>query len=471
MKKTRFFILFRTLTEKEIRDFEFFVLNLYKRQKKAVTVFKVIKHYWDKSPNDELEKEKILRHRHIKALSLNSKGFSNLLSDLYQMLEEFLILEKLKSNSVVERDLLMLQVLKERKADKLFFQKTKALGNKLGGKGKISARDYLSKFELDFFHFFHIGTQKMQSKIPSLDTGLANLDAFYIITRLKYICELLNRSKILQQKYTPKETKEFIQYCRRYRKQAGVISQIYLLAYEVLCYEKESTFIRLQNLFRKHITALTREDQSIILGYLINFAIEKSQEQPNVYYRKIFALYNIALQQDLIVENGIISSSSFLNISNVAAQRRAFNWLKDFMNEYSPYLLEHLRSEVLAISQAYEAYERGHYPKVVSYLSKLKYATQIDFALRIKPLLVRALWEMYGDDDPVRDAIKAFELYLLRNRVISRKTIKGYLNFIKFIKKLLRKRKPNTEQLLLDLESQKNIYYKLWLKEQVIKLK
>ncbi|MEO1410511.1 MAG: hypothetical protein AAFW73_11565, partial [Bacteroidota bacterium] len=173
-----------------------------------------------------------------------------------------------------------------------------------------------------------------------------------------------------------------------------------------------------------------------------------------------------ALEQDLIVEDGIISSSSFINIATVSTQLGEFTWFNEFVSTYQIYLPQRIRPEVLQICFAQEAFERGRHKMVLDYLKQVKFATRIDFALRVKALTLRAQWELLGNDETVRATLNAFEMYLRRNKEINEHTLKAYLNFIRFAKKLFRKNTKDWAQLVREIERQKVIYFKYWLVEK-----
>ena len=73
---------------------------------------------------------------------------------------------------------------------------------------------------------------------------------------------------------------------------------------------------------------------------------------------------------------------------------------------------------------------------VLDYLKQVKFATRIDFALRVKALTLRAQWELLGNDETVR------------------------------AKKLFRKNTKDWAQLVREIERQKVIYFKYWLVEK-----
>ncbi|MEL6626458.1 MAG: hypothetical protein AAFQ92_13085 [Bacteroidota bacterium] len=466
MKKTKLITLLRTLDDKEMKDFESYLTNLYRRQAKAITVFKFIKRQWNRILAGELTKEEALKYQSVKALDIKAKGFSNVLSTLYLFLEEFLILNKIKSNPSGDRDFQMIHILKERKLNHLYQQRIKSLNKTLDKKTNENTWNRLKKFQLNHLHFFYTGTSKMKLTIDSLDAAMDNLDLFYGLTKLKYLCEIINRSNILQQSYNLERMESAVGYCRLFKKEIGRIADIYLLAYELLREGLEETFAKLRDLYRKNIGALSKEDQSIILGYLINFTIAKVQEKPKLYYGQTFALYKLALEQDLIVEDGIISSSSFINIATVSTQLGEFTWFNEFVSTYQIYLPQRIRPEVLQICFAQEAFERGRHKMVLDYLKQVKFATRIDFALRVKALTLRAQWELLGNDETVRATLNAFEMYLRRNKEINEHTLKAYLNFIRFAKKLFRKNTKDWAQLVREIERQKVIYFKYWLVEK-----
>ncbi|MEO1410085.1 MAG: hypothetical protein AAFW73_09380, partial [Bacteroidota bacterium] len=275
MKKTKLITLLRTLDDKEMKDFESYLTNLYRRQAKAITVFKFIKRQWNRILAGELTKEEALKYQSVKALDIKAKGFSNVLSTLYLFLEEFLILNKIKSNPSGDRDFQMIHILKERKLNHLYQQRIKSLNKTLDKKTNENTWNRLKKFQLNHLHFFYTGTSKMKLTIDSLDAAMDNLDLFYGLTKLKYLCEIINRSNILQQSYNLERMESAVGYCRLFKKEIGRIADIYLLAYELLREGLEETFAKLRDLYRKNIGALSKEDQSIILGYLINFTIAK----------------------------------------------------------------------------------------------------------------------------------------------------------------------------------------------------
>lgn len=457
--------LLYSLEETELKEFQFFLSKQHSGQKQALHILKHICAHLQKIKLNKIGKQDILNSRPIKKFNLSDKGFSNILSKLYHLLEEFLILKIIRKNQSYERDMHMVQIFRERKLDKLHFKKIELLKDDLDKEAEANASNILKKLKLNHAHFFHISTEKLNPELNTLELAHQNLDEFYSISKLKYICETINRSNILQKEYDAEAIQTIVDYCKSLNTKDSILFKLYLTAYELLQFRDEQVFQRLKDLFLKHVDTISIEDQSILIGYLINFAILKIQENISSYYKIIFTLYKTALQKNLIVENGFIPVTSFLNIVNVAAKLGEFDWANDFIEGQQQFLSETSKENIVKTCLAQIEFEKPDFDAALKHLITVNFKNQIGLSFNVKALTLRTLYEIDGNKPTVHDNAKAFENYIKRNDKMSKQILDAYLNFIRFTKKLLRNN-LDVDKYLSELKSQRTIYFKEWLHEK-----
>jgi hypothetical protein len=187
----------------------------------------------------------------------------------------------------------------------------------------------------------------------------------------------------------------------------------------------------------------------------------------------LFELYQLGLAYDLIIENNQISSVTYSNIVSIGSSLQAFEWVEAFMDKYYNYLEEDIREDTGALCLALFHFNKKEYDQAVKTLLGFSFLDMLNL-LKARCLLIRIYYEQFLLDDTLGefliDQATAFEKFIRRHKKISANKSGAYLNFIKFIKKLVlyQLRNEDHDELRQALGEQPSIMYREWLLEKMM---
>lgn len=186
--------------------------------------------------------------------------------------------------------------------------------------------------------------------------------------------------------------------------------------------------------------------------------------------------YKLALQEDILIVNGTISESTFSNIITFGCRVKEIDWTLNFIETYIKYLPYSVRKEELYYSKAIVFFHQNDYVKSVFQLTRYSFTQR--YILKTKLLLILSYFELYLNDlNPqlLNSSIVAYERYLQRNKMWTKKVKLPYANLCTVIKKIIIKKDKIESQQQIEKwyrgEIKKNypIQGKAWILEQLTK--
>ena len=471
MENSKFIRLYRALSAKEQMAFERFVNGMYGGQTLAMDVLKYIHKNFLKTLFQESDKELIINEilKQKTVSKQQRKNVDNLLGKLYGYLKEFLVWKKLSSQKE-EIDFLMLDILQEKKVDKLLFQDMVRLENKLEKTKVFDVQNALRLFQLYHQKFYHPKTSKINTKNKDLPKAMENLDHFYVSMKLKLATELINRGRVLQEQHSISLLHSTIEFANDEMRGYPVI-ELWLLTIELLEKENEDLFRQLKNKVCHPESTVKPLDKLIFLSYLINFASSQIKKRNFTYYQAAYDLYVFGIEEKLLLKNGYFSPTKFNNIVRIACVLKKFTWIEQFISEWGKFLPSNYQQAVVQISNAYILFEQRKFNQTLETIAHLSFDDPY-IELRARTLMLKSYFELYqfSNKHLILDYCKSFDNFLRRNLVVNQVTVASYRALIQFIRKMLHK-KLNFKAVNNWYQQVPYIFSKFWIEEKIYKLK
>lgn len=462
---TKFIVLLRTLSRKELSNFGYYLKSFYPGQETAIAIFDVIK-----LQHPELEKSKQLESSTVykkvfkrpMETVLDRKKLMNYFADLNLWLTEFLIGESIKIPSF-DRDLLWLKILKERKLDQSFFLVTRGMKKKYECLPVGNMWHCLKLMELNHLEFFHINYPKLDMESPTLTQCMNYLDLFYATAKLKYACEDLNRQNVLRTSSLIKHTPTAINIAKDFPKEQ--LLRLYQLLFQFNKSPSLALFHEIKQMLLDDSMQIDLEEQVNVLSYLINYTSSQLKSGKTKYVKEAFDLNIFGLKKGILLKDGFISPSIFHNIINLGCWLGEFEWVDSFLKNHEKYIKKTYRKDAVMLAKANIAYEKADYPDVLDLLNHVEFS-DIHFALRAKTLILRTYFEQNQGEYLILPFCETFEKFVKRNFGVDGQTAKAGLNFIQLVKKLSRK-KIKKAALKTEIINTELVLFKPWLLEKV----
>jgi len=250
--------------------------------------------------------------------------------------------------------------------------------------------------------------------------------------------------------------------------------KIYLAFIKLTIEEGDTTFLVLKEELLKKSNKLSLENQINFFTTLQNFCVLQIRKGKNGYNRKLFELYSVMNQKNLLITNNEINIIKLHNIAFAGCAVNEYDWAVQMVEKYYVYLPVNLSDAGKNYNLGAIAYYQKDYQLAIDYLFHLP---NIDLFHDInrRSLMIKAIYELDKDyKETTHTLFRSFEKYISENKNIPAKRKKSYKNFIRSLINLYRFKHNETKMKLKNikqkLEDQELNSNKSWLFEKIEEL-
>ena len=243
---------------------------------------------------------------------------------------------------------------------------------------------------------------------------------------------------------------------------------IYYHCFLMLGVHKEEVHFRtFKDLFLQHHASFDTNETRDLFLMGINYGIRKVNNGEERYFEDIMRLYEVALEGDHLLENGLLSRFTYYNIVAAALRTERFNWGEQFIQQYKLKQAKAYRESSFSFCKARLAYAKKDFDEALPLLQKANYKDPL-LNLSAKVLLLK-IYDELDELDLLQAHLDAMQNYILRKKVIGYHK-KNYLNIIRYTKKLIGLNyfdKVAIEKLQLKVQQEEILTEKKWLLQQL----
>jgi len=159
---------------------------------------------------------------------------------------------------------------------------------------------------------------------------------------------------------------------------------------------------------------------------------------------------------------------SFKNIVTNGLRLNEFDWVENFIREYSPFLDPRYRDNAVTFNLAQLFFYKKDYSKVISQLSHVEY-DDMTYNLNSKTLLMASYYEL-DEIEALGSLLDTFRVYLSRNKELPAVRRKHYLNTIKIVRRLSKVipgDKIEIEKLQKEVNNTQGVVSRNWILEKL----
>lgn len=369
-KTTICFRLFESLTEKEeIRLFGIFLTNTYRKNNAVYNLYKYLRKFYPKFLDEKLDRtymEQILYRDNNNP----RQTLFDATSDLKTQLIDFITIQELKKNEV-QRNFLFLDALKSRKLDKLFFKESERIQEKWDDDSIPGIEHFHNQYKLKDLTISHPNLSNLKN-LSTFKDILELLDMYYYSAKIYSVLIYINNNN--SENIKDKLTNSTINKISEYFEKASFSKKPKLkFLYELLkafqsnniedIHTIKSTFFNLHLYY-------TQSEKHDIRSILVNLYYSKRNEA-NVA-KALFEITKFSLKEDLILEDGFMTSQFFINSIFIAKKNKDLEWIEMFIKKYKLYLNPIGSEDTILYGEAILAFEKKKYDEVLRNLSKMQ---------------------------------------------------------------------------------------------------
>ncbi len=475
MKSTKLFKVLSRFDVVELNRLAKFIHSPYFNASEKIGCFfdEIYAYLKSSEPNENKLEKELLWKKLEGEEKYNDRRFRKFTSDLLSLVEEFLAIEKYKSNPVNHGDFL-LQAVKEKKLDVLYSKSIKSARRVAKRQPDRSSNFYFYQYKIEKSYYEISQAEIHRTERSNIDSLIQNLDYYYLAEKLKYYCTLLSRKKIQKHEYSILFIEEILDHIEKgdYSNQPQII--IFFHVYKLYqSIENKSNYYALKKMIKKHDYIFNPDDLRDIYLAAVNFCIAKNNQGDSNFLFELFEMYRQALYAEVLYIDNELSPWSFKNIVLTGLRAGEDAWVEDFIHKYASRLNEEYRENAVKFNMARLHHYRKEYEKVIPLLNEVEF-TDFSYSLGAKALLLATYYEL-DELDALHSFLDSFQVYLNRHKKsLPENRRQNYLNLVKYVRRIsnmLPGDKEGIEKVESEIKTQAKIADKKWLIEKISELK
>ena len=386
------------------------------------------------------------------------------MSFLLKLAEDFLGLESYWKDKYAHSNQ-VLMALGKRNLDKHYRFNLEKTRKVFAREEKPDARFFYAQYLVENFEAERFVRNAPRQFNESVQKATDNLDAFYLLEKLRRTCYMYTSQAILATPYNLQLVDEICSFVGNNLSSITTPSiEAYYRIFQLLSKaQPDEDFQKLKGLLDERAPEFGHEDLRDVYQYAINFCniqILKVREQ---YVQEAFDLYSVGVESGVLLENGVLSPWHFKNIVNLALKLKKYDWTERFIANNVPKLAPEFQTDARHYNFALLYYNTGRFSASLDHLNQVEFS-DIHYSLGAKVMLSKIYFEQ-DDYDALDSLLHAFNNFLRRNKLISNDARQAYLNFSQFLKKILRTPVPQLPQLASEVENMQFLAGKEWFLE------
>lgn len=360
----------------EIRLYEF-LLQAKKRKVDEILLNDAVKYVFSKGEGDAAK----LRH---------------VMTYLMRIINRFIAIGEMENNEE-QKQLLLARSMRKRGLGKLFTLGYKEAEQYMQDDAALSPELYYHQFQLHTEYYIHSITNR-RAQNEDLQRMSDDLDSFYIIQKLKHVCNLLSYRNVFKFEYNDDVMQDIMPLVQK--KQMLNNPLVNLLYHNYLCLtdpNNEDYFIKLKDLLLNHSQRVDVKELRDIFTLAINYCIKRLNTGGQKYYQEVFEIYVAGLQRGVFEDRGQLSPFTYKNISAIAIGLKQYDWVAVFLDAYKEKLDEDIRDGFYAYCMARYCFATAQYERAMQLLQEVEVKEQFtDLDARV--LLIKTYYELdeYG---------------------------------------------------------------------------
>jgi len=468
MNQTKLITLLKSLDKREMLAFKKYVESpFFNVNREIISFLNTVIHFHKKDTAQIRE----LHRKHHKNNRISLQTTRYLMTDLTRLLEGFIIHRELQRDPWLQQTLLLKGFYK-RRADKYFGILHHQILTKQQANAYRDNRYAENRYKLAELSYEFYSIRDNRSADNDLQDLSDQLDHFYMGTKLKYACEMMNRTNILMTDYQQPFLPTLLVYLGKNTAAPVPSIAVYQQIYKTLASpEQESNFKSLMKTIQQHFEKFSLRELRDIYAFAQNYCIRKVNTGRTVYLRELFNIYNFILENKIIFDNDELSHAEFKNICTIALRCEELKWTENFIEKYASSLRADLRKNSVNYNMARVHFSKKEYRTALKLLTGTEF-TDVYYHLDAKSLLLKVYYET-SDIEPLLSLFSSFRIYLKRSKLISEYQRTIYTNQIRFVKKLIKVNvtsKKALAKLTDEVEKNKEIADYGWVLEKTTEL-
>ena len=463
--KIQLFRLWFSLSAKELTNFgEYLGVKAFNRKAEFREIYRRLVKV-NTTELAEMTREELSRtlfpHRRFDDQYLRNTCFK-----LQQLLQKFLIIQKLDLKQFSEQNLL-LDIFLERELDDLFQQQLRKMKTKQGRQPLRDHNYYQQQFTLLDIEDSYNSTQ-LRSQPTHFQESDQALEYSFILQKLRQACNLLGHQSLYAVDYDFGLLDQVLKYMEEKKlDQVAVLDLYYNCYYSLAIPEEDHYFLKFRDLLSSQEQLLSITEVGELYLRLLNQYIRRINQGQNKYLKAVFELYQSGIERGYLMEGQYLSRFIYRNAVFSGLKLRRFPEVLDFIHQYKNKLDKDYRDSTFYFCLTRYHYAIGDFDTAVGLLKQYDYKDLLS-NLAAKSLLAKIYYEQQ-EFSVLEYFLVNFTAYIKRRKGLGYHRT-SFLNFISILKKMTRLPEYGKEarkKLEEKIKSTNPLTERIWLLEKL----
>jgi len=298
------------------------------------------------------------------------------------------------------------------------------------------------------------------------------LNLNYILEKLQFhLAQLTLKNVYKNKEYTFSTLEEITALLEMPVYSNNPLVKIYLSNINFIETQSNQSFNNLLDTLTENQGILVPIFSQVFYVNLANYCSTQIRKGKVEYYQKLFDIYKVMHENNLLVIDNFINPNFLKNIITVSCAIKEFEWANNILLYYKKFMQPKIRESIFYYNKGVIEFNQHNYRSAQEWFLKVdKINDTFEIGLRI--FILQCIFEVEEDyNDATKQSFESTKQFFKRNSTLSSINKKSYLNFTNiFI--YLYKFKHNTAKLYLEkirnkLNQLEVVHKKKWLLEKI----
>lgn len=467
----------RRLTPQDFRELRKFIRSPYFNQREDVVhLFDYLDHVLNSKKSGSVKKEDVWKAVFPKQ-KFDDKKLHYTSSFLLKTIKQYLAQSEALEDSL-QQQLYLCRALRRRGMEKSFEKELLTTESLQQMQNRRNTRHHFDRYQLEMELAAHT-MQQRRSGDMNLQAVHDELTTYFIAETLRQGCTILTHQTMSKQVYDLKLLDEVLALVEAGGYEEVTAVMVYYHAFRALSGSSavsssavrqsrsskvdEAYFLKLKELIIGSGNKFPEHELRDIYLLAINFCIKKLNTGEREYIREAFELYRLGLENGALLENGILSSYTYKNITRLGMNLGEVEWVGQFLDNFKKHLPPRERDNSWRYNLAFFHFQQQDYDSAMRLLRLVEFNDLLN-NLDARRMLLRSYFELdeFAALDSLLDSFKAY-LRRLTDHGYHRE---NYLNLVRFVKKLMKIDRGDKKALAAvrtEIEKTERVAEKEWL--------
>ncbi len=461
MYKSKLIEILRTFNKEELKSFNDFIRSPYYNKRKELHTFYDYLHQC--AP--QFEKEAVDRHLVFKKIApkqeYDEKWLGYMMSYLNKLAEQFIQIKQYEKDQAFQ-NYNFLSALVKRNLSKFYQQQKIKIEQNTDIVHESSSDFFLRQYLMADVSLQFRDTQHQRKHDQSLQSTTDYLDYFYLTTKLRNSCEMLNRKRVVAGDYELKLIDDLLIGIENSDSIQEPIIAIYLNLYQLLKAKENATnFTFLKNLVNTYSSNLQREEALKIYKLIINYCLRMIRVGKNEYVEEALELFLTGIEKEIFFESGYLSPWDYTNVIKLSLILKRYDWIESFIQEFNEKLPPDFRENALHYNLAELYYSKKELDKALEQLLHVKFS-DIILHLGSREILAKIYYEK-EEEEALLSLLASFSIFLKRDKKMAPNIKKTFLNFCDLLNQLMRRNPKKLPIIYEKIKTTQPLSSRSWL--------